>query len=153
MTTATHIEPIRLRISDAGRQVLVEPEDSDKFVLYVEEAIHACRIMKEYEELFHKQLQYLKNYLGKWACEHKDKVNKTFLTLHGGRMLFLVVTKNSTFDPELEDSLTDLDLNVARDPECSQINLDIQAVPQCQEEGYVSFCNPEWLLEFSMPDA
>lgn len=152
MSIAT-AEPIRLRYSEKDAQVLVEPEDQDRFILCVQEAIMACRILAEYKILFEKQLNYLKNLLGEWARDRKNKIHKVFLTLQDARMLFLVVMKEAAYDPVLEEELTALDLKIARDPNCSKISLDVQAMPFCGEEGYISFCNPRWILEYSETNA
>ena len=132
---------------------MVDPEDQDRFVMRVEEAVFACRIMNEYKELFGKQVNHLKDVLGNWTREHIGKIDKVFLTLQDARMLFLIVAKGSVFDPDLEKDLTDLDLKIARDPECSQINLDVQTLPLCGPDGFLSFCNPGWMCEYIMPDA
>lgn len=153
MAVGTKSDPIRLRISEEDRQVLVEPADNDKFILRVKEAIIACRVMAEYKSLFEGHLDHLKNILGSWASKRKEKLHKVFLTLQDARMLFLVVTKLQTYDAQLEDELADLELEIAQDPECSRINLDVQALPYCSEDSYVSFCNPEWVLEYMIHNA
>ena len=153
MAISTKSDPIRLLISEADRNVVVEPEDNDKFVLRVKEAIVACRVLADYKSLFEGQLDHLKNILGAWASKRKEKIHKVFLTLQDARMLFLVVTKQQTYDTQLEEELADLDLEIAQDPECSKINLDVQALPYCAEDSYISFCNPEWVLEYLIHNA
>jgi hypothetical protein len=99
------------------------------------------------------QLDHLKNVLGAWVRSHKDKIRKGLLTLQDARMLFLVVAQGRSYDAALEAELTSLELAVAKDPQCSRIALDVQALPDCEEEGYLSFCNPESVLEYEKPDA
>ena len=153
MGVVTKTNPIRLLYSEKGSDVLVLPEDQDAFMMRVEEAIIACRIFDDYKSLFPKQLDHLADVLGEWISQHNNKIHKGLLTLTDSRMLFLVVLKNKTYDSTLEQELTELDLQVARDSECSQISLDVQALPLCDEVCYISFCNPEWILEYSMSNA
>ncbi len=141
-------EPIRLRITGKNSQVVIEPEDRDLFVMFVQEAIEACKVYQDYKNIFEKQLEHLKDLLGRWASEHLTKLDGAFLTLLNGRFLFVVVTKQQAFDPALEDELSSLDINIAQDENCSQLNVDVQALPKCDKDAYMSFCNPKWTLEY-----
>lgn len=151
MATLT-ITPIRLKYSD-NSPVVVEPEDHDKLVMYVKEAILACRIYDEYKEVFENQLDHLKNELGKWIQDHNTKIDKAFLTLRDARFFFLVVMNQQTYDRQFEDDLTDLELAIACDPSCSKIALDVQALPLCEEENYISFCNTQWMFSYEKLNA
>ncbi len=153
MSSETRTEPIKLIYSEGNTQVVIEPEDQDRFVLRVEEAIRACRVYDEFRSLFEKQLDHLKNMLGGWLRQQHEKTQKAFLTLQDDRMLFVVVMARKEYDPDLEKDLTELELRIAQDQECSQINLDVQALPSCDEHCYESFCNPTWTLEYVKPDA
>ena len=64
-------------------------------------------------------------------------------------MLFLLVTTRKTYDENLEEELTQLDLKIARNEIFSEIRLSVQALPLCGKNGYDSFCNPEWTLEYT----
>ncbi len=150
MGKITSIEPIRLLYSQKDSEVVIVPEDEDRFVVSVEDAIIACRIHEQFKTLFQKQLNHLNDLLGKWLQGQCSKVYKAFLTLQDARMLFLVVMKEKQYDSQLEDQLTDIELSIAQDPECSQIDLDVQSLPLCGEDCYTSFCNPEWVLEYKM---
>lgn len=133
--------------------VVIEPEDNDKFILWVKEVIQACRVFDEYKELFEQQLVHLKDMLGSWIQRHEEKITKACLTLQDARFYFLIVTNQPTYDGQIEDDLTDLELEVARDPSCSKIAFDVQALPNCEESCYLSFCNSQWVLEYRKKDA
>ena len=152
MDTRIKPEPIRLRYSDKA-QVVLEPKDRDKFVMYVKEAIHACRIYEEYKDLFESQLEHLQNELGKWIQNHHTKIAKAFLTLQDARFFFLVVMNQQEYDRDFEDDLTNLELEIARDSACSTIALDVQLLPECGIESYLSFCNTQWMLEYEKSNA
>jgi hypothetical protein len=59
-----------------------------------------------------------------------------------------VVTKRKTYDESFEEELTDLDLQVANSDEFSQVELSVQALPQCGESNFESFCYPGRTLEY-----
>jgi len=146
MSTNMKTKPIRLVYSEKDAHVVIEPEDQDRFVMRVHEAINACRIYEAYKSLFEKQLGQLKDTLGTWIRERTSKIQKAFLTLQDDRMLFLLVMKDKVYDRQLEEDITDLELRIGS--ECTQINLDVQALPACDEDCYISFCNPGWMLEY-----
>ena len=140
---------IQLLWSEKDSMVVVEPQDQDRYCLKVEDAIEACRIyQKENRALFHSQLQDTLNRLGQWARNHRGKLQKVFLTTRDAGLLFLLVTKRKTFDEDLETSLTKLDLEIAQDKKFSEIRLSVQALPNCDENNYSSFFNPQWILQF-----
>jgi hypothetical protein len=151
MSTTT-TEPIRLRYREKDSQVMIEPEDEDRFSLFVEQAIKACRMFQDIQ-LFNEQLDHLKARLGKWVHDRAGKIHKAFLTIADNQFLFLVVLKEAEYDDEFEEELAELDLDIARDPDCSRMNLDVQSLPICGENGYTSFCNPLYTAEYRMPDA
>jgi len=153
MSSTANGEPIRLRCSQNDAQVVVDPEDEDEFFMRIHEAMRACRIYDGYKSIFRNEFDYLKGILGRWLRDHASKIEKAFLTLQKARMLFLVIMCDGAYDEELEDELTDLELRVALDPEFSQIHLDVQALSKSSENCCMSFCNPDWTLEYVMPDA
>ena len=153
MAPIVRAQPIRLTCTKKGSQVLVEPADRDLFMMRMDEAIKACRIYVERVKSFEDQLDELLNHLGGWIVRHQDKIHKAFLTLQDARLLFLVVLKGQVYDCKLEDELADLDIAVAQDESYSEITLDAQALPLCDDNGYLSFCNPGWIMEYSLPDA
>ncbi len=148
---AKSAEPIRLVSRDKGRQVLVCPEDEDRFLLTVQEAIQACRAHKPQDRAaIDKGFNLLKDRLGQWAYRHRDQIHKAFLTIRDAGLLFLVVGKQRHRDNSLEDDLTDLDLDVARTEDLEMIPLSVLAIPRCNQSSYRSFINPSLSLVYQL---
>jgi len=144
------IEYIRLKWSEKDRKMLlVEDADEERFCMAIDEAIDACKVHdRRKQTLFRRQFDALLAFLSDWSCERRDKLTKVLLTIRDAGLLFLLVTKRKSYDEELEDELTQLDLQVAHDKAFSEILLSVQALPLCDENSYDSFCNPERTLEY-----
>lgn len=149
MPVANKQEYIRLKWSEKERVVLIEDGDEDRFSMTVEEAIESCKVYeREKQTIFRKQFKMLLDFLGAWSFKRKGKLAKIFLTIRDAGLLFLVVTRRKTYDDNLERELTELDVEIARSEDFSEIWLSVQALPLCDKNGYDSFCNSEWTLEY-----
>ncbi len=150
MAIANQQEYIRLKWQEKDRRVVVEGGDEDRFSMTVEEAIEACKVYdKGKKALFRKQFNMLLGFLGQWCYNRTDKIQKAIFTIRDAGLLFLVVTRIKTCDETFEDELTQLDIKIAHSTDFSEICLSVQALPLCGEDGYGSFCNPEWTLEYT----
>ncbi len=135
--------------TDRARKVVCTPEDEDRFTLTVEQAIDACKAYRSDEKraMFRKQFTTLLYLLKTWIDKRKGKIQKAFLTVRDNGLLFLVVTSTPSFDSDLEDELTELDIQIANANEFSEIELDLKALPNCDKDNYESFCPPQYSLE------
>lgn len=97
-------------------------------------AARACRASQK-AEFFNNQFQRLLSTLRDWLDGHRTKVRAAYLTVRDRDLLFLCVQKEARFDPELTDSLTELDLHIANDPEFELIDLEVMAVPPLSAES------------------
>ena len=141
-----------LNISKKGSQVLVVPEDKDKFCMSIEAAIEACHVYEQVQSRFKDQVDRLQEHLAVWLENHTSKLSKVFLTLKQGGFLFIIVTKRSKFDSNLHDCVSDLILDIANDPEFSVINFDSQVLPPMDSDFLAAFINPNWTLEYKFSD-
>jgi hypothetical protein len=140
-------EPVRLKWSERDRTVVIEPADEDNFTMKVDEVIEACNIKQQKSE-FEAQFNDLKNILGNWIHQRKDKITKAFVTVRDTRILFLTITKDVEYDSELEDELTALDWAIAHTQLLSTIPLSVQSLPQCNSDIYQAFLSPPIILEY-----
>jgi hypothetical protein len=138
---------IRLK-SEGGGHLIVVPEDQDRFVLTIEEAVKACRAY-ERTRSFENQFNILLRRLAHWIDEHRDLVRIGYLTVRDAGLLFLVVTKAAEYDRKLEDDLTDLDLEVANDPNLDLIRLSVLAIPPTGPEAIRSYLSPGFTLQYA----
>ena len=130
---------IQLRMDDPSvAGVTVHPEDGDLFSLSKQMIARSGQFAHRIEAL-ETQLTSLTAELAGWASQHSDAVSDVFLVLKGDHFQFLVVLKGTAHDGELEDDLTSLDLNVARNPDYDLINLSVLALPAFAEDVIRSF--------------
>ncbi len=150
-TTIT--KPVVLSWANKDNTIMVEPEDEDRFFVTVEEAIRACGAHGQGKKSrCQEQFRTLRETLFLWAREQSKMVNKAFITVQDHGLLFLVITHSKKFDREFEDKLTDLDLQIARSDDFSEIDLSVQSLPDCNPDNYQSFCDPDFTLELKIKD-
>jgi hypothetical protein len=129
---------IELHCQDRDGVVRVVPDDQDQMLLSVRDAIEACRAFDD-QLRFGRQFDQLLQRLGEWVRERQASVRSAYLTARDFGLLFLLVRRGGQYDEALEESLTDLDLEVANDPDYSLIRLDVLAVPEVSAESLRSF--------------
>ncbi len=144
-------EPIRLKFSEKGRRVHVQPEDNDRFVLTVHDAIAACRLHIENErirDVIEGAFRVLLDTLGEWVVEHREKVASAFLTRRSGAYLFLVVMKGSKYDEEFTDDATELDWQIGRNQLFAAFQVSVLEIPNCSPPEYQTFVDPNFCFQF-----
>jgi hypothetical protein len=142
-------EPVRLKWSEKDRTVVFETSDKDLFTMKVKEVIQACNILQQQSNKFESQFNDLKNILGNWVHERKNKIVKAFVTVRDTRILFIAITKDVEYDGVFEDELTALDWAIAHTELLSAIPLSVQSLPQCDSDIYQSFLSPPLILEYT----
>jgi len=153
MPQAKTLQPVRLDYFEKGRQVVIRPKDNDVFVRSVEQIVEACVIGERTLQRafqFKRQLEDgLFTKLAQWLTGNKHRVRKAFLAPHEGGLMFLVIKIGAKYDRDLEDSLTDLDIDVANSPEFDLLRLDVMCLPEVSTETALSFLAPPLMLEFT----
>ncbi len=144
-TRPQRIEPVFILYRERDRMVTFEPEDEDRFNMTVNEVIDACRAYdKEGRLRVQRQFPQLLRFLGQWISERRDKIAKALLTVRDAGLLLVTVTHSTQYDDAFEDALTDLALEAAG--HFADLPLDVQSLPKCGPECYLSFCNPEQMI-------
>ena len=144
---SNQLNPIFLNWQDNDNNVVVTPEDNDRFVLTVSEAVEACKARGN-ENKFGLQFNLLMRITAEWLKEHKDKISCSYLTVRDAGLLFLVVRKEISFNSDFEDLLTEFDIKIAQDPQLDLIDLSVLAIPNSNEAGISSFLKPGYTLTF-----
>ena len=137
MTTKTR-PIIQLVYSAKDEQVIVETERQDRFVLTVSAAIEACRAFGRTQE-FNEQFKEMQTRLTAWIRQHEADISEAYLTVRDSAILLLIVQKSQAFHQELEDSLTELDIDIAQDDALNLIRLSVLALPKASEASIQSF--------------
>ncbi|HUW35272.1 MAG TPA: hypothetical protein VM223_26985 [Planctomycetota bacterium] len=147
-------EPVRLTWAEKDGTVLIEPEDEDRYSLTVEQVIEACQAYDPQKKVqVRKAFAHLLGKLAGWVNDHADKVDKAFLTRRYRNLLFLVIMKEKRHDEQLEDELSAIDLQIAREKQFADIRLCVLALPHCEAEDYLHFIDPEFYLMYRGPSA
>jgi hypothetical protein len=138
-------DPIQLAHEDGGRQVVMTPGDFDKFVWPATKAVSACVNHAAYES-FQKSMrqQFEKLYLRimQWCAKRPEVQQALFAPREDeARYLLIFVTSGTTHNFELDDPVSDLDLELFRD--FPEYPLSILTVPQEPKSAVAAFINPE----------
>jgi hypothetical protein len=147
-------DPIVLRWQDDSRMLVVEPKDQDRYMLTVSKAIAACQMdqalgLEQFQTQFKNLLLTLKN----WAQERRNEIEGVYLAVRDGGLLYVVVKKQARFNPDFEDSLTDLDLKIAHDEDLSMMRVNMLSLPKASMDAISTFLSPIYTLKLELPDA
>lgn len=130
--------PIHLNPVHRESDVLVQDGD-DLFLLTVQDAVNACGAWNKMAE-FQSQMKELKARLEQWVSARETTVRDAFLSVKtGGGLFFMVVMNERKFDRDLEDDLTDLDVEIANAPEFNLLRMSVLALPNSPPDSVESF--------------
>ncbi len=142
-------EPVRLDYYGGPRDVLVTPQDEDRFMMNVEHAALACSIGQKFILPFRKQFEErLLPLLAAWLQERQEAFCDAYVTLREGCLLFLVVRASVPYDRKFEEALVDLSMRVARDEDLDRIELQTLALPKVHQRVVESFLDSRMALQF-----
>ena len=141
MDTAAHTKPIQLDYRLRGK-VVVTPKNQDRFVITVREAAEACNAWA-YRDRFTVQWPALLERLIGWLRENDKDVKKAYLTIRDGGLFFMVIRKHTAYKRGFEDSLTRLDIEIARNSDFDAITLNVMGLPNVSDKAAMSFINED----------
>jgi hypothetical protein len=127
--------------------IVVTPQDQDRFVIRVGRAIAILQQAAEAEK-FRAQFNLLLRMLAEWLKEHQDEIAKAYLTDRDGALAFVVVRKSCEYDDDFEDVISALDFQIANDPDLDLIRMDTIALPSAAEAAITSFIDPGFAFEY-----
>jgi hypothetical protein len=118
--------------------VLAYGDGNEKFLLTVQEAIKACGAFSKMAQ-FQTQMKELTDHLSKWVNDRKATVRDAYLSVKGSGLFFMVVMAGKEFNPELEEELTTLDIEIANSEDFDLLRVDVLAIPDGPPECVDSF--------------
>ncbi len=118
--------------------MMIQLEDGERFGLPMDAVVHACRAQGKMVE-FSRQLNELLAKLDSWLRQRSTEVDRAALSLEPDGISFAVVRKDKAFNPEFEDALTELDVEIANDPLFNLIRLHVLALPYSAKETVNAF--------------
>ena len=123
-------------------QFTIEPDNEDRFTCSEQDIVEACiardlgtRVAREFSE----QMHHLLSTIGGWIAERKEQIDSAYLRIDGTRPLLVIVQSGVQCDDDLNDALTDLDLQIARGEDFNLIDLDVLAVPNVGSDARLAF--------------
>lgn len=149
-TRLVSVSPIELHFEDHDGKVRVVAPDRHVMIVPVSVAVEACRAFQD-QIAFNDQFSDLLDRLARWIVDHKVQVSQAFLTVHDAGLLFLVIQQSTEFSPDLENSLSELSLEIANDTDYSPIRLVVHALPNCGREIFEAFLSSRMSLRYGLP--
>jgi hypothetical protein len=132
---------------DVDGNVTVTPKDKDRYVVKVRTAIKRMKLGGDIEAI-ERKLALLQRVLGEWLAERTD-IRQAYLTMRDGGFLFLVIKDKAEYDEEFEDSLSDLDIQIARDVDLAGLPLDVLALPCVSQQAADHFLDDTFSLRYA----
>ena len=138
-TDGSRAMPIRLDFQSV-QQVVVTGNDGDRWVTTVKEAAQACRTALDFQAWKGEFEGFLAR-IHEWAKQHADVVSSAFVGISSEGLTGVIVTKGPDYRMELDDAITDLDIEVAkRFPSC---RADILQSPDDEPESRIPYISVE----------
>lgn len=139
---------IRVSKENGDRPVLFT-SNGDRFIHTAADTVAfgalGCGLMN-----IRKQMVDLCERLQRWCIGRRDKVQSAYLTFAGDYFELVVRQRSETFDEELEEALSELDLEIANDEQFDILEVGVQSVPACDEESLIAFLSGQQVLEINM---
>jgi hypothetical protein len=99
-------------------QVVVEPEDQDRFVTTVQEAARACKSAQDGSQ-WRQQFEAFLAFIHEWCKQRQDRVESGFVDVGDGGLRVSICVTSENFDFDFEDEVTELDIVLAQKfPQC-----------------------------------
>ena len=124
--------------------IRVTRRNQKRFEIHKDRAISILKLASDGD----KQLALLIDQVSEWTREHSDAVLMSFLTLRDDRFAFLAISRTAKCNDDLEDAASDLDLEIANDPDLTTIRLNVLVLPPASPESLSSFFDERFLLVF-----
>ena len=139
---------VELRWDCEAKQVVAQKGD-DRVAMPVRQAIDACRAYAD-QITFKEQFDLLTNRICRWSSQHEDSLHEVYLTARDSGLLFLAVTNTAKYNDGLEESLTDLDLDIANDEDYNLIDLGCHAIPKAESCDLLgAFLSKKFAIRFT----
>ena len=127
----------------------VNPRDQQRFQIQKDRAISLLQLATNADA----QLALLRRKLGEWMRTHSSSIKTAFLTLRDHRFSFVVISRTPLCNDELEDAVSDVDLQIANDPDLDAVKMNAIVLPPASIEAIGSFLDNRFLLEYRVRGA
>lgn len=128
-------KPIRLDFTSV-MQVVVTPENKDRFVTTSKEAAHACKVAEDSKAWGGEFDQFLM-FVHEWCAQYAHEALKCFVGVSDEGLTVFVVTKGAEYNFGFDDAITALNLEIA--DKFPSISANAIQVPNVAEDNLASF--------------
>jgi len=139
---------IQVSWADRDGTLVVTPQDQDRYCMRIDEAIELLQL-KHQKDRAQSQLSFLLRRLVDWIGQRGDRLRETYLTLRDGQWLFLMVSTEAQYDADFEDDVTDLDIELAADPELNLIDTAVLSLPITALDSLDSVLHPRLTFQIA----
>jgi hypothetical protein len=105
-------KPIELHF-ESTEQVLVVPDDKDRFVTTMGEAARACQQAENSRE-WDQQWKDMLYHVHEWCKAHEDSVAEGYVCVGDSAINIIVCVRGEDYDFSFEDELSEFDLELAQ---------------------------------------
>lgn len=138
----------RIEVSkDMAIKALIAVHDKSRFEVQKDVAIKVLRAVPDRSRAV-RQIDLLLERIGRWTSERREKLRDIYLTVQDSSFLLVLVQQAARHDDELEETLSELDVEIANDPDFELLKLNAILLPPVTEEALMSFLDPRFLLSY-----
>ena len=136
MVTSQKTSWVRLDESKAG--LTITSREGETYSLPYDDALIASRSAAEFKD-YAQQIADLMDDLLAWLDERDRGIDRACVALNPEVVKFVIIRRDSSFDPDLEDDLSDLDLKVLNEDAFAMLDFQSIALPDCSDDALASF--------------
>lgn len=129
---------------EEGEVVHVMPRDQARFDVHKDRAITVLQLAANAES----QLKLLLKRLATWVRDNAAVIDTAYVTLRDAKFAFLVISKMAECNDDLEDSISELDFDIANDPDLDVVRMNALILPPASREALRSFFDDRLLLVY-----
>ncbi|MCY2964245.1 MAG: hypothetical protein NT069_11535 [Planctomycetota bacterium] len=124
--------------------VRVIQRDQTRFEIQKDRVIKILQLANDSD----KQLELLLSKLGEWVRHYQRSIKNAYLTLRDGGFAFVVISRSTACDDDLEDAVSELDVRVANDADLKSMSVNALILPPTSKESLSSFLDSRFLLHY-----
>ena len=123
-----------VRLDESNERLLITSREGETYSLPYNDALIASRSAAEFRD-YAQQIADLMDDLLAWLDERDRGIDRACVALNPEVVKFVVIRRESGFDPELEDDLSELDLKVLNEGAFAMLDFQSIALPDCSDDA------------------
>ena len=141
------LNPIIIDWYAEAETIEITGQNNLRFEVQKDVAIKVLRAVQDRSRAV-RQIDLLLERIGRWTSERRPQLRDIFLTVQDSSFLLVLVQNAVRHDDELEEALSELDVEIANDPDFELLKLNAILLPPVSEDALMSFLDPRFLLSY-----